>query len=159
MQVKASKVVTGQNYRLSCKPNSAIPVPPKSLLRPHPLSADLQIPGCTQPLTRSANTAGYFRIVDNPPSKSRITGALVPAKLIEDSPNAVPSQPTWIKTLAHLQNARAPGPPGDIGPQERGEVVRAWRQLLSSEADPAEVHVHNRIDQPAHHDFAISASG
>ena len=62
-----------------------------------------------------------------------------------------------VKASVRLQNTRASGPPGDIGPQERGEVVRAWRQLFSTEADPAEVQVDDGIDQSAHHDFAVSA--
>ena len=73
---------------------------------------------------------------------------LSPAKLIDDSPNAalptkVRQKPVW------LQNACAAGPPGDIGSQKRREVVRAWRQLLSSKTDSAKIQVHNRIDQPA----------
>jgi hypothetical protein len=58
-----------------------------------------------------------------------------------------------------LQNPCAPGPSGDIALQESGEVIRAWRQLFPSKADPREVHIHYGIDQPAHHNFAISAGG
>jgi hypothetical protein len=68
-------------------------------------------------------------------------------------------QPSVKKAFVDLQDARPAGPPGDIALQESGEVVRARRQLFPAKADPREVHVHNRINQLAHHNFAISAGG